>query len=129
MLELSRWSSMLILFIFQMFIIRFVKRNFTNFVHIICLLIFLVQICWITFAFIWPDTFNTVSYKEELDKNEFPVHIQVCVIPGFDDKQLLNAGYANHNFFKGMSRFNSSVYGWTGHYRQRQGNLSAEGEK
>ena len=112
-----------------MFIIRFVKRNFTNFVHIICLIVFLVQICWITYAFIWPDTFNTVSYKEELDKNEFPVSIRVCAIPGFDDELVLNAGYANHKFFNGMSRFNSSVYGWTGHDRQRQGNLSAEGEK
>ena len=111
----------------MMDIIKLVKRNIVNLVYSICTIIFLVQICWITSDFIWPDTFNTVSYKEELNAHDFPAVIRVCVIPGFDEKQLFEAGYEDLHYFDGRSRLNSSIYGWTGHYKDRKNNLSAEG--
>ena len=111
------------------FIPRFFHKILPGFVYIVCGVIFLVQAYSITYDYIWPATTNTVSYQEELQADDFPAQIRVCIRPGFDKDQVFKAGYEDPRYyFRGTSRFNSSIFGWTGHYGGKHKNFTAEGK-
>ena len=99
----------------------------TRFVYFICSIILLVQIRLISYAYFWPEKMSTVLIKEDLKSIIFPVIFRVCVIPGIDKEMVSKAGYNNYGYFVGMSRFNSSVLGWTGHSEDGSMNLTSEG--
>ena len=107
---------------------KVITRYFTSFVYFICSYIFLVQIYLITSCFLWPDKFYTVLTKEELQASTFPALVRVCVSPRIDKEQLAITGYNHQGYIAGMSRFNSSVLGWTGHKKKGRTNLTAEGK-
>ena len=108
----------------------FFNKILPGFVYIICGVLFLVQAYSITYDYIWPATTNTVSYQEELQADDFPAQIRVCIRPGFDKGHVLKAGYKDPRYyFRGTSRFNSSVFGWTGHYGGKRKFFTGEGKK
>ena len=48
--------------------------------------------------------------------------------PGFDDEQIVKSGYRDSSYyFRGMSRFNSSVFGWTGHFGDKESDFTGKG--
>ena len=102
-------------------------KYFTSIVYVICSVILIVQICWISSAYIWPVGLNTIVTKEELKSSKFPALMRVRVFPGLDTDQEILAGY--EWYFVGMSRFNSSVFGWTGHSKEGNTNMTAKGKE
>ena len=60
----------------------------------------------------------TRTWEEEVDLEDidFPVTINICVIPGFNQTALHEVGYEDTwRYFLGQSKFDHSVYGWAGH--------------
>ena len=64
-----------------------------------------------------PTELKTSMSKESLSTFEtFPLLGRICVKPGLDVEKLAAFGYANpSSFYMGVSRFNDSVLGWSGH--------------
>ena len=54
--------------------------------------------------------------RKGLGDIDFPVVFRICMNPSFNDTELESVGYENvYYYFLGKSRFNSSIYGWSGH--------------
>ena len=65
---------------------------------------------------IWPSQTKTDVKELKLENIDFPVVFKLCFKNSFDLKRLNDAGYSSvWNYFKGMSKFNNSVFGWAGH--------------
>ena len=64
-----------------------------------------------------PTELKTSMSKESLSSFEvFPLLGRLCVKPGLDVKKLTSYGYVDpSSFYMGVSRFNDSVLGWSGH--------------
>ena len=64
-----------------------------------------------------PTELKTSMSKESLSSFEvFPLLGRLCVKPGLDVAKLTSYGYADpSSFYMGVSRFNDSVLGWSGH--------------
>ena len=98
-------------------------------INILIIGAFLVQISFITHAYIVSKETNTFSYKENLSELEFPVIFKICVAPWFNTSKLLDEGYDTDvaSYFEGISRLNSSTFGWGGHYENSNKKKSAQG--
>jgi hypothetical protein len=71
-----------------------------------------------------------VSFQQDLNFKDLPILIGVCPIPGLDEDELFDAGYLNTAYyFRGISRFNSSFFGWTGHQNHNTRNFKFEGKR
>ena len=77
-----------------------------------------------------PTELKTSMSKESLSTFEtFPLLGRICVKPGLDVEKLAAFGYANpSSFYMGVSRFNDSVLGWSGH-RENGSVFSNRGRK
>ena len=105
-------------------------KSFWLIINILCILAFLVQISLITYGYLVPDKTHTFSYKQDLHQMEFPVLFKICVVPGFNDSQLKKEGYVGATgYFRGESRFNTSHFGWGGHYENRNKTKPSKGIK
>ena len=64
-----------------------------------------------------PTELKTSMSKESLSTFEtFPLLGRICVRPGLDVEKLAAFGYSDpSSFYMGVSRFNDSVLGWSGH--------------
>ena len=64
-----------------------------------------------------PTELITSMSKESLSGFEaFPLLGRICVKPGLDVEKLASYGYVDPtSFYMGVSRFNGSVLGWSGH--------------
>ena len=91
----------------------------------VCCIVFIIQLMFISYSFLWPESTNTEYYETELKEMEFPVNFRLCPTIGYDQNKLMNFGYKSvGNYFYGQSPYNSSVYGWTGH-QQIKGNVTS----
>ena len=74
---------------------------------------------WDSFSsrgFFFPSLLNTDTSEVDLKDIEFPLTIKICAEPGFNETAIKEAGYKKTSYyFKGISRFNSSLVGWAGH--------------
>ena len=64
-----------------------------------------------------PTELKTTMKKESLSNfDDFPLLGRICVKTGLDIEKL---GYYGHSdpsgFYMGVSRFNDSIFGWSGH--------------
>ena len=83
------------------------REKIFELVNLCCLVIFIIQVCLIVDGYVWPEVTNTVSYDKKLSEMDFPVMFKICVQPGFDDQELLKAGYVDlTDYFHGRSRIN-----------------------
>ena len=64
-----------------------------------------------------PTELKTSMSKESLSTfDHFPLLGRICVTPGLDVEKLTKYGYADpSSFYMGVSRFNDSILGWSGH--------------
>ena len=64
-----------------------------------------------------PTELKTSMSKESLSTfDHFPLLGRICVTPGLDVEKLTTYGYADpSSFYMGVSRFNDSILGWSGH--------------
>ena len=63
-----------------------------------------------------PDKTVAKTTKKRLEEIDFPVVFKICVNPSFNETELEGVGYENmYMYFMGQSRFNGSIYGWSGH--------------
>ena len=54
--------------------------------------------------------------------------MKICFDPGFDQEQVYVAGYENsYSYFEGKSRWNHSMFGWTGHRLDKNNSHNSSG--
>ena len=88
-------------------------------IHLGCFVAFIIQMTFLTKNQVQPSQTVINTEKKDLKDLEFPIVFKICIIPGFDFRELENVGYGGpvpaYNYFVGKSRYNGSVYGWAGH--------------
>ena len=86
-------------------------------INIACILAATIQLGFILESFIKPTLLNTSVKEIDLQDIDFPIEIKICAQPGFNETALEEMGYEEGiwSYFKGKSRFNSSIIGWAGH--------------
>ena len=64
-----------------------------------------------------PTELKTTMNKESLSTfDDFPLLGRICVKTGLDIEKLRDYGYSDpSSFYMGVSRFNDSIFGWSGH--------------
>ena len=90
-----------------------------------------VHIVWISINIIDPKLPEIRQYKKDLKEIDFPASFQICVDEiNPNNSRFKDFGYEGlHEFFKGVSRFNSSLVGWAGHRDNKSNFESVEGTK
>ena len=84
--------------------------------NLVCTAVLVLQLGFVLEGYINPTITRTWEEEMLLEDIGFPVTIKICVIPGFNQTALDEAGYSDTwTYFLGQSKFNDSVYGWAGH--------------
>ena len=89
-------------------------------VNLLCFIAFSWQFYDVVHEWISPSQTTVSVMEKNLREFEFPVIFKICMNPGFDSEALREAGYTSSwHYFKGSSKFNSSIYGWAGHKKDK----------
>ena len=81
-------------------------------VNLFCTLVLAIQLANILEGYIKPSLTRTWEEELMLRDIDFPVIVKICVIPGFNEKALKEAGYDDTwSYFLGQSRFDNTTYG------------------
>ena len=80
-------------------------------------IMFLIHISSIGYSTLNPEVPEIVVYKRNLREVDFPMTFRLCVHELNDTRSRYQRfGYKHYaNFFRGLSMFNDSLYGWAGH--------------
>ena len=98
------------------------------FITVICSLAFLWQLISVAKEWLIPTHSATEAKEEALEGESFPVIFKICPNPGFNLSTLNDNGYlVTQDYFTGKSMYNSSHYGWAGHYDGTSQNHTVEG--
>ena len=90
-------------------------------VNLFCVSVLGFQLVNLCFEYIKPSMTITQEKMVNLEDIEFPVVIKICIIPGFDEAAIRDAGYAESwYYFYGQSKFDGSIFGWAGHNNQSE---------
>ena len=90
-------------------------------VNLFCTLVLAIQLANILEGYIKPSLTRTWEEELMLRDIDFPVIVKICVIPGFNEKALKEAGYDDTwSYFLGQSMFDNTTYGWAGHVNQSE---------
>ena len=85
-------------------------------VNFFCVSLLGLQLVNLCIEYIKPSMTITQERRVKLEDIEFPVVIKICMIPGFNEDAIREAGYDESWFyFYGQSKFNESIFGWAGH--------------
>ena len=85
-------------------------------IRFFCLVAFLTQTSILISGMLNPKETLIGTHKVGFEKIDFPLIFKICIKPGFRDRELRNLGYLNSfMYLLGMSKFNSSHFGWAGH--------------
>ena len=85
-------------------------------VNIFCVFFFGFQLVHLCIEYVNPSVTITQEKTEKLGDIQFPVVLKICIIPGFNETAIREAGYNESWFyFHGQSKFNGSIFGWAGH--------------
>ena len=90
-------------------------------VNLFCTVVLTVQLVVLLDSYVNPT--NTRTWDEEvmLADIEFPLIFKICVIPGFNEKAVYDAGYySTYFYFLGQSLYDNQIYGWAGHTPAQQ---------
>ena len=90
-------------------------------VNLFCTVVLTVQLVVVLDSYVHPT--NTRTWDEEvmLTDIEFPLIFKICVIPGFNEKAVYDAGYySTYFYFLGQSLYDNQIYGWAGHTPAQQ---------
>ena len=84
--------------------------------NLACTVVLAIQLTHVLEGYLKPTITRTWEEEVPLQDIEFPLVIKICVVPGFNQTALLEAGYQNtYSYFAGQSRFNNTLFGWAGH--------------
>ena len=95
---------------------KYTKKYILYSIQYGCAFAFFIQMCIYLNEQVHPTLAATTLEENKLEDLEFPVIFKLCFQNSFNLEKLVKAGYSSvSNYFKGESRFNSSLYGWAGH--------------
>ena len=79
---------------------------------------------------LYPNLPDIRIYKTDLKDIDFPLVFKLCVMEKHNSTaRYTNVGYEDSfNFFQGVSKYNKSLYGWSGHYENGSTIASVEGK-
>ena len=83
----------------------------------------------------FPELPNTKHFENDLKNIEFPISFQFCLkdssVKTISREAIFMAlGYKNvGGFFRGQSKFNKTLFGWNGHYKNGSTIAPVEGMK
>lgn len=90
-------------------------------VNFFCVSVLGFQLVHLCIEYIKPSITITQEKMVNLEDIEFPIVIKICIIPGFDEAAIRDAGYSESwYYFYGQSKFNGSIFGWAGHNNQSE---------
>ena len=84
-------------------------------------IVFLIHISSIGYNIQYPEVPEIVVSKKNLNDIEFPMTFRICAFEHDNEQydpvsRYESFGYANHQeYFRGLSMFNDTLYGWAGH--------------
>ena len=82
-------------------------------------ILFIVHISFLINSNLNPSLPKVKYYNKELKDIDFPIAFQFCIEEKNTDEKVKLAsdlGYRDlYDFFKGKSKFNNSIVGWSGH--------------
>ena len=97
-------------------IMMFNTGNLWVVANLLCTVLLTVQLLHLLNDHINPTITRTWEEEVPLQDIDFPVVVEICLIPGFNQTALNEVGYADaFSYFVGQSLYNSSFYGWAGH--------------
>ena len=96
---------------------RFDIEKVVAFIHVFFSVIFLIHISAIGYNILYPEVPEIVVYKRNLNDVHFPMIFRICAFELYDTvSRYQSFGYDTYqDFFRGMSMFNNTLYGWAGH--------------
>ena len=79
---------------------------------------------------LYPNLPDIRIYKTDLQKIDFPIVFKMCATETQNSTaRYTNVGYEDSfDFFKGVSRYNKSLYGWSGHHENGSTIASVKGK-
>ena len=79
---------------------------------------------------LYPNLPDIRIYKTDLQKIDFPIVFKMCATETQNSTaRYTNVGYEDSfDFFKGVSRYNKSLYGWSGHHENGSTIARVEGK-
>ena len=93
------------------------QRHITAFFYAAFTIPMAVQLLSLGQEAVHPTELKTTMNKESLSTfDDFPLLARICVKTGLNIKKLRDYGYSDLNsFYMGVSRYNDSIFGWSGH--------------
>ena len=93
-------------------------------------LLCLIHISLNGYYMLYPILPDIRIYKTELQSIDFPLIFKMCVAETRNSTaRYTSVGYENaYDFFKGVSMYNKSLYGWSGHYKNGSTIASVKGK-
>ena len=88
-----------------------------RFIHILLICACIINLCYVVFNILNPKLPKIKNYKKLLKDIQFPISFEVCLNEvNVSISKYHEYGYENSfNFFKGISKYNTSLIGWAGH--------------
>ena len=85
-------------------------------IYICCSIAFTIQLVSVADKLLNPYETYTNIEQRKLQEISFPIIFKICIKPGLDEAELKKSGYDGiTNYFRGRSKYNSSLIGWAGH--------------
>ena len=98
-------------------------------ITVVCSLAFIWQLVAVAREWFIPTHSAMAVEEKDLDMRDFPVVFKICPNPGFNLNSLNEEGYRLiQHYFEGKSMYNSSQYGWAGHYNGYSKNHTVTGK-
>ena len=77
---------------------------------------FTIHFLSIVEQFLYPTETSTSFTTENLKDKAFPAYMKLCVSDALNRTRLHQFGYESvMSYYRGISKYNSSVFGWSGH--------------
>lgn len=103
----------------------YLKKGVTT----ICYIAFIWQLYAVAKEWLVPTHSSQAMEEKNLEDFDFPVIFKICPNPGFNLSALNKEGYKLiQHYFSGQSMYNSSLYGWAGHYNKSRQRSAVKGE-
>ena len=84
-----------------------------------CFIAFTIQLVSVADKLLNPYETYTNIEQRKLREISFPIIFKICIKPGLDEAELNKSGYDGiTNYFRGRSKYNSSLIGWAGHTKE-----------
>ena len=101
-----------------------------NFFNLVLIIGSIIHINVLLESELYPEYARVKYYTKNLEEIDFPIIFKICSLPFNNvDKVYQEMGYENmFDFYKGISRYNKSHFGWNGFYENGSYIGSVEGK-